>query len=189
MFDITQVVPILEVICDEPSGSITRKVRPLSFDMETLYHFWSKAREFPTLFSQVVTDDFGEFCALFMVYDKTGNMEPKGLFWVIDDWVGILYMTDISVPVEATVHYTFFDRRQRGRVPLVKEMLKFVFRKYQFNRLNATLPLYAKASFPFIKAVGFKDEGRKRQCRLHKGQYFDEELFGILKSEVLTDGK
>lgn len=195
MFDINQVEPILSVDCHEPVTTIdgrvkeiitiNRKVRPLTFDMETLFHFWKEARKFKYLFAQEINDDFGAFCSLFLANGPMGQYEGKGIFYLIDDWIGILYMTDISYPSEATVHYTFFDRRQNGRVPLIKEMLKHVFLKYGFNRLNASLPLYATPAFPFVKAIGFKDEGRKRQCRLYKGVYFDEALFGILKSEVL----
>lgn len=185
MFDLKQVNPILTVECHEPNGVFRREVRPLIFDMDTLFHFWEKAKQFPTLFAQDINDNFGEFCSLFLSNGHNGQYEAKGLFYLIDDWVGILYMTDISHPSEATVHYTFFDRRQNGRVPLMKEMIKHVFLKYGFNRLNASLPLYATPAFPFVKAIGFVDEGRKRKCRLYKNEYYDEALFGILKSEVL----
>jgi RimJ/RimL family protein N-acetyltransferase len=190
MFDINQVKPLFQFECDEPGGVVTRQVRQLTLDLDTLQHFWLKAKEFPTLFAQEVNDDFGQFCEIFITKLPNGKYVAKGLLWLIDDWVGVLYLTDIY-PDEATVHYTFFDRRQKGRLNLVKAMIYYVFKKYQFNRLNASLPLFVKPySFEFVNKLGFKSEGRKRQSVMHKGQFFDEALFGLLKSEVLeTNGR
>lgn len=178
--------PILVVECDEPEGIIERKVYFLELTIENLYSFWTRAREFPTLFAQKVNEDFGMFCEMFLSKLPSGLYTAKGLLWVVDDFVGVFYITDIS-DSDAYVHYSFFDRRQKGRVNLVKAMLKFAFGKFGFNRLSASLPLYVKPyAFAFVKSCGFKDEGRKRKARYFKGEYFDESLFGILREEVLN---
>lgn len=179
--------PILIIECDEPEGLIKRNVYHAEITLDFLHTFWTKAKKFPTLFAQTVNDDFGQFCEIFLRKDAKGEYVAKGLIYVIDDFVGVFYMTDMYWPDDATVHYTFFDRRQKGRVPLVKAMLRHVFEIYKFNRLSASLPMYVnKYAFAFVNMCGFKEEGRKRECRKYQGEYFDETLYGILSSEVLA---
>lgn len=178
--------PILSVECNERGNVVTRKVYKMELTIETLYRFWNKAKQFPTLFSKSINDNFGEFCAIFISYDQFGQFTANGLLYVIDDFVGVFYMTNINSIDDATVHYTFFDGRLHGRIPLAKEMLAYTFKTFGFHRLSTALPMYVKGhAFAFVRSIGFKEEGRKRECREYKGELFDECLFGILASEVL----
>jgi RimJ/RimL family protein N-acetyltransferase len=66
-------------------------------------------------------------------------------------------------------------------------MLQFVFNRYKFQRLTVEAALFASpATFKFIERLGFKQEGRKRAARLYKGHWFDVNIYGILRSEVLN---
>lgn len=194
--------PILTVVCDEKGESITHNVYPFSLTMDSLTRLWEVAKVHPTLFGIAATKDFGRFCEVFLHYNE-GKVEGNGIVWLVDDYTGIFYMTDIYAPDDAMVHFSFFDRRMRGRENLVKGMLKYVFKKYGFRRLSAQVPMFAlpkgyreslKTSgkspteagvFGFVKACGFIQEGRKRSCIEYKGDYFDVILYGILKEEVL----
>lgn len=175
---------ILSIACDEPQGSIVRHVRPMLFTMENLRQFWDKSRQFSTLFTSEIRGDFKKFIELF-VYEDVRGLNGKGLVWVIDDFVGVFYMTDIDAGANALVHYSFFDRRQHGRVEITKAMLRYVFEKYQFRRLSVEIPFYAtKAAFNFTERLGFVKEGRKRKAAFYKGDYFDVNCYGILREEV-----
>lgn len=177
---------ILQVTCDEPSGKITHTVRRLILTPQNLHTFWTKARQFKTLFNQEVRDDFKKFLEVFL-RDGPNGVETNGLFWVVDDFMGLLYITDIVPECDALAEYTFFDRRTRGREPLVRAMLKYVFDKYNFNRLTVEVGVYAHpATMKFIESVGFKNEGRKRRATLFDNKWFDVLIYGILKEE-LTD--
>ena len=97
-------------------------------------------------------------------------------------------MTDIIPAVDASVHYSFFDGRHKGRAELVKEMLRFGFEKFQFQRMTVQVPLYANQyTRIFIESLGFKKEGRKRRAARFKGDWFDVNFYGILPEE-LSDG-
>ena len=122
-----------------------------------------------------------------MSEELDGSVIPNGLFWVIDDFVGVFYINEIDVMNrEAHVHYTFFDRRTNGRIKLVKEMMKYVFLKYNFQRLNAPIPLYTSPiTRKFCLDLGFYYEGKKRDAAFYKGQWFSVNLYGILRKEVL----
>lgn len=166
------------------------EIHSLTFDQDTINKFWDKARQFPTVYGQEV-GDFASFMNMFFDHDVvSGLLSPRGLFWVLNDFTGVFYLTEIIEGpdglLDANAHYTFFDKRHRGRVPLVKEMLKFWFTKYEFQRLSAAIPNYVTAQARhFAQECGMCYEGKKRKCAKYKGEYFDMNLYGILKSEVL----
>ncbi len=183
----TEPIPVLSAICAEPEGEVERFVYPMFLTPENLKLFWEKSRNFKYIFDNSVNGDFKRFCELFLYGGPAGELCSNGLFWVVDDWVGIFYMTRIIPGQDAEVHYTFFDRRHRGRQELSREMLKYVFRKYNFRRLTVEIPLYAsRHTFDFVVSMGFKKEGRRRKAIWHNDDWFDVASFGILKEEALN---
>lgn len=188
---------LVSAICNEPHGDVEHHVTQMPLTLGNLYSFWEKARKYPTLFGIKVSEDFGQFCSIFISKDSSDIYTANGLVWVIDDLLGVFYMTDIYAPDDAMVHFTFLDGRIRGRVPLVKAMLHHVFERYQFRRLSAMIPMYAVTKgyktekidptatgvFKFVEDCGFKKEGRKRKCAPYKDDYFDAIMYGILREE------
>lgn len=174
--------PIIKHVCEEPEGSVERAVYPLSFTPENLQKFWDKAHQFPTLYGREIKSA-QEFYDLFISSDGQ-NITLNGLFYVIDDFVGVFYLTDIS-NVEATVHYSFFDKRHKGRSGLVKKMLKYIMDTYQFKRLNANVPLYTTRYVRhFVTSIGFLLEGRKRKSAYFNGQWYDTLLYGLTSEDI-----
>lgn len=191
--------PVFEVTLDEPEGRVTRKVFPIVFTLPNLQKFYDKAKRFPTLYGKEIIDSPEEFIKLFLVPNGEDSFTLNGLFWGIcdnenlDNLVGVFYMTDI-MPSEALVHYTFFDRRHKGREKLVKEMLKYVFNTYKFQRLAVEIPLYTiskhknQNTIRFIVNCGFFYEGKKRKAAHYRGDWYDINMYGILRTEALRDG-
>lgn len=183
----TDDAPILTMVCQEPDGPVTRCVYPLRLTPDTMKIFWEKARKFKYLFDMEVNSDFRKFCELLLSDGKGDQLQPTGLFWVVDDFVGVFYMTRIRPGLDAEVHYTFFDRRQKGREELALEMIRYAFRKYNFRRLSVEVPMYATShAFRFVESLGFRHEGRRRKAAWHNDDWFDVKLFGILKEEALS---
>ncbi len=181
--------PILRAVCQEPEGNIERAVRFMPLSIGNLRTLWERARQFDTLFGNEINNDFAKFIDVVMRQGPDG-IEPTGLFWIVDDFVGMFYLTHIIPEEQADVHYSFFDRRHRGRLHLVKEMLKYGFKRYGFVRLNVWIPVYAtKQAFEFVSQLGFKDEGKKRKGAYYKGKWFDVVLFGLLREEVLNESQ
>jgi len=181
---------VLSVLCEEPEGDIVRHVRPMELSIENMKKFWDLAKDYKTLFTEEIRGDFGKFVNQMMKQTDSGSLEATGLYWVVDDFVGVFYMTDITMQgdqlLDALVHYTFLDGRHRGRLNLVKELLKFAFTKYGYIRLTTRVALYAtRHTFIFVEKIGFKKEGRIRRAVLKEGEYFDVNSYGILKEEVL----
>jgi RimJ/RimL family protein N-acetyltransferase len=178
--------PVVRVVCDEPGGSVVRYVRPALLTRENLARYWSKLREFPTLFNFQITS-FEDFAASF-VSQENGVIKPNGLVWEVDD-VGLFFLTDIYPVFQASGHFTFWDRRFRGREKLAQEMLKYVFREFGFRRIIAEVPLYSQPTLKAVERIGFTKEGRLREYVYYQGEWWDVNLYSILAREILDDGK
>src|SRR5678809_584878 len=111
MFD--ESIPIFSVACPEPEGMTVRGVYPMPLTPQNMKMFWEKARVFKTLFTRELNDSFQEFAET-LISKHGEELSANGLYWRIDNFVGIFYMTDIT-DIDAQIHYTFFDRRHRGR--------------------------------------------------------------------------
>src|SRR5690606_16516863 len=122
-----------------------------------------------------VAGDFEKFVNIFISVSEDGTLQSDGLFWVVDDFVGVFYMNNIIPTIDATLHYAFFDKRMKGRIDLCIEMINFIFEKYQFRRLTVEIPTYASPHTSYIveKVIGFKYEGKKRGFRYFDGKWFD----------------
>lgn len=162
------------------------KVRRMNLSAETLQEFWEHARQYPVIFGKEVLDNPSEFISLF-IHNNNGTLEANGLFFVVNDFLGIFYLTDIIPGEDALAHYTFFDRRHHNREELVRKMLEYVFKRYDFQRLSVQIPNYATPQARhFIQDCGFSYEGKRRKAAFYKNNWFDINLYGILKSEVLN---
>lgn len=185
METLTRPHHILTVVCDEPKGPVARKVYPMPLTPENIQKFWEKARRFKTVFAGEISGDFRKFAELFMSQDENGVPRAHGLFWVVDDFVGVFYM-DRMTGVDAHAHYIFFDGNHQGRRALAREMLDYAFRKFGFQRITVELPLYASETvFKFVASVGFKKEGKKRNAVFFRNQWFTVACFGILRADIL----
>lgn len=164
------------------------EIRPLIFTQENSIKFYEKAKQFPTIYGKEFLSSPESFMELFV--NRIGDsFELNGLFWVINDFIGVFYLSEIEEHegqlTDAQAHYTFFDRRHHGREKLIAEMLHFLFKKYGFNRLSVEIPNYASPQTRhFITDCGFKYEGKKRRAAKYKDDWFDVNLYGILKSEL-----
>jgi len=178
---------VVSSICDEPEGTVVRHVRFMPLHMENLRMFWEKSRNFRTIFTQEINADFKKFLNLFLFQEHDGTIGVRGLFWVIDDFVGVYYMTHIVPEQDAQVHYSFFDRRHKGRIWITQDLLKHAFEEYHFRRLSIELPFYVTGSSRlFVERLGFVKEGRKRKCSKFDEQWFDANLYGMLYEEGMA---
>jgi RimJ/RimL family protein N-acetyltransferase len=159
------------------------KVYPLRLTPESLAKLYSLSRPHPTLLGEWIRTPI-DFAKLWVTELADGTLDPKCLVWVVDEYVGIFYLTDIQAGIDALCHYCFFDSRTKGRADLTRNMLRYVFQEYQFHRLTIEVPLFAHAAFPFVESLGFIREGRKRHCRYYKGEWFDVNIYGMLADEV-----
>lgn len=180
---------IVTAECNEPDGLVTREVRLLKFTPVNLSKFWAQAKKHRTIFRFEIGGDFRKFMDRFVKQGPSGDLLPTGLFWVVDDFVGVFYLTDIDIGIDAVAHYSFFDGRHHGREKLVLEMLKYAFTVLGFNRLTSEIPLHASPhTHNFVEhTVGFKKEGRKRAASELNGKFYDLNIYGLTKEEAFMN--
>lgn len=185
MITFNTAIPVVTAVCAEPEGVTVRYVYPMPLSPENLRRFWEKSRKFSTVFGTEVKNDFKKFCELFLSQEDNGVPRAHGLFWVIDDFVGVYYMTHIT-QISAQVHYTFFDRRHFGREELTREMLRYAFRRFGFWRMDTEIPTYVTHNtHGFVAALGFKKVGRKRKAVEFKGARHDVLTYDIVREDIL----
>lgn len=174
---------IFSGLCNEPKGEIERFVYPMILTPENLNKFWNKAKQFKALFWGNINGNFHRFLSTLVSQDGD-RIVPNGLFWMVDDMVGVYYLTHLQSH-DAQIHYAFFDRRQHGREELTKKMIKYVFEEYGFHRLSAEIPACFTSTALFVeKGLEMRLEGRKRNAALLDDKWYDVKCYGILKEET-----
>ncbi len=173
---------IFTCVCNEPEGEVVRTVKLFGFTKENLAKLYERIQRFSTFMGYEI-NNFQDMLGFFIREETQGALIPKGLALVVDDFVGLFYLTDIIGLEEATVHYTFFDRRHKGRVEICKKALAYTFNHFQFHRLSTQVPGYAVFTQKFVESLGFVKEGKLRKNRLSRGKYYDTFVYGLLREE------
>ena len=177
--------PALVVECNEPEGTFDRTVTPVAISLQKLRYYYEKLKEFDVVFNDHVPNTPGGFASIFVSIDEDFKVTANGLLWEVDD-VGILYLTHIVPGLSATAHFSFWDRRLRGREKLIYEMIKLAFEHYGFQRIETRVALYANPVLGAVERIGFVKEGRARKAVKRNGEWYDVNLYAMIKEEVLN---
>ena len=62
-------------------------------------------------------------------------------------------------------------------------ILKYAFEALDLNRVEARIATLNEASKYLVKSIGFQLEGVMRQDSFINGEFYDMEVYGILKNE------
>ena len=174
--------PVLRVRCEEPEGEFLREVRLMPLSIESLTYLWEKLSKFPILFNRHI-EGMDDFFETFISQNQDGTLRANGIIWEVDD-VGIFFLTDLYPAYQATGHFTFWDRRFRGRRDLIRQMVAYVFKEFGFRRLIAEIPLYAMPTIHAMEGIGFVKEGRLRKAAWYNGEWWDVTLYSVLEEEA-----
>lgn len=170
-------------ICNEPEGQVLRTVRHFDFSKENLDRLYSQISKFPSFMGVEIKNYQDMF--RFLIDTRDGKITPRGLCMVIDDFIGVFWLADIKALHEASVHYTFFDARHRGRVDLCKLAIDFAFKHFQFQRLWTQVPTPAIGVNKFVSSLGFKLFGTARRNTYFQGKFHDTNMYDVLREEYL----
>lgn len=176
--------PLMRVLCKEKKLEVVREVRPAELTTERMRYYYEKMKPFKAIFNDHVNGSFERFANLFLSENvETGTLQPRGMIWEVDD-VGILYLTEVN-QTQGTAHFTFWDRRLRGRENLILEMVRYCVEHYEIHRIEVRVALYATPIMLAVERMGFKHEGRLRDAVMYEGEWFDVNVYSILSHEVL----
>ena len=176
---------IVTQVCHEPEGDFERSIRLMPLSVENLKRFWNEAIQYRTLFNEEIRGDFNKFLNVFLYYDTEKKIQTRGLFWVLDDFAGVYYMTRMIPGIDALVHVNMLDGRFKGREEITKKVLLYAFEKFKFHRLTIQVPVYIKPNvIRFIRNLGFVSEGRLRGMVSYHDKWFDVFSFSIFRDEI-----
>lgn len=105
-------------------------------------------------------------------------------------FVGLVTLTDIDWKnrrAESGIRLTLDAPKQEGiATDALKSLLQYAFDELNLNRIYATVVEHNIASIKLHTKCGYKKEGVFRKSVYKRGDYHDEIVFSILKSDYLN---
>jgi len=154
-------------------------VRNMVLTLDKIRQLWFIVQRHRTLFSDLTRGDFENFVRALLARN-TMWFEV----WEYDVIIGIIWLTDLELVTDATIHMAFFDRRPLEKVGVCRALLKWAFTEMPLQRLSVTPPRIYKHTIRLCERMGFKLEGCKRSALLMGGQWQDQFFYGITRKEV-----
>lgn len=156
------------------------RLREMVLTWEKIGILWETMKRHNTLFSDITRDDSANFVEALTTPNTLWMEVWKG----DEEIVGVLWVTDLYVTIDANVHCVYFDRAPAEKDGITWEAVKWFFRNFPAQRLTAPVPALYHATIRMLKRIGFTEEGRKRNAILISGKWSDQLLFGITRPEV-----
>lgn len=154
-------------------------VNDLSLTPEKAAAVWKVIKRHQTLFSDLTRNDPENFVrALTAPYTLWLEVRERGIL------IGIIWFGDLHLVTEATGHMVFFDRKTHEKLPLCREVIKWLFQSFPIHRLNVTPPDIYIATVRLLRKLGMKEEGIKREAVLLGGKWRNQVLFGLTRTEA-----
>lgn len=154
----------------------------LGLTAEKTRELWIKASKYPVLFSDCTEGKFEPF------YWTLNN--PVSIWFEVRsaengaDPLGLLYLTDVHPGIDATAHFTFWDKRVAGREPLILFVAEWIMDRFNLMRIGTAVPPYQKGVVRFVKRLGFVQEGVARDATLYDGKAWPLIMFGMTRQDL-----
>lgn len=149
--------------------------RIASFNRQKLLNLWEMVSKYPTTFADGSKNP--EDFIRRLLAKNTIVIETEG---------GLILIEDIEVGVAAEFHATFWDHKLSPRKEELKDILLWVFLTFNLERLETTVASYARAVKRFLKEkLGFVYEGTLRNAFKNQDEFYNLEIYSILRNEVL----
>jgi hypothetical protein len=155
--------------------------RPLVLVKGKLEALWNRMSMYPQIFDDVIPRTFEAF--------KETMLAPTNQFYEIvegDETIGLAAATQVRPTLDANMHVVMFDRRLRGREPVLLGALRDFGIRAKLRRMTVALPEDNRTAIKLVERLGFKLEGVMRKAHLRDGIYRDYHIFGILAEELYS---
>lgn len=146
---------------------------------EKIEWLWTEMQKYPTLFSDLTKGDKDNFASLVLDRNSIWFEVLNG-----ETLVGVIYFTEMHQRIDCAAHLIFFDRKLPEKIGICREVAKWMFDNFPINRITAVVPRIYWATIKLAKSIGFTPEGRKRKSQLIGNRWVDEDILGLLRSEV-----
>lgn len=155
--------------------------RPLVLTKGKLEYLWDRMRMYPQVFDDIIPRTFEVF--------KETMLAPTNQFYEILDKgeiLGLAAATQVRPTLDANMHLVMFDRRLRGREPVLLAALRDFGIRAKLRRMTVVLPEDNKTAIKLVERLGFRLEGVMRKAHLRDGIYRDYHIYGILAEELYS---
>jgi hypothetical protein len=155
--------------------------KPLVLVNGKLEYLWNRMRMYPQVFDDIIPRTFEAF--------KETMMAPTNQFYEIiegEETIGLAAATQVRPTLDANMHVVMFDRRLRGREPILLEALRDFGIRAKLRRMTVALPEDNRTAIKLVGRLGFKLEGVMRKAHLRDGIYRDYHIYGILAEELYS---
>jgi len=155
--------------------------QPLTLNPTKTAVLWDRMGQFPRLFATEQETTFESFRRIMedrqtvlLGFHRNEEREPMGLAMI----------EDIIPGIEATIQVSFFDRKLKGREPLVREFVRWVFDTLRTERIATRIAGDAVWMQDFFGRVGLYFEGVKKNWFRKDGKVADLHWYGVTRPEV-----
>ncbi len=153
--------------------------RPLVLTNGKIEELWNRMKLYPQVFDDVIPRTMEAF--------RENLLAPTNQFYEFvegEDVIGLAAATQVRPKLDANLHLVMFDRRLRGREPIITEALQEFAVRAKLRRMTVVLPEDNKTAIKLVLRLGFKPEGVMRKAHVRDGIYRDYHIFGILLEEL-----
>ena len=140
---------------------------------------WAVVSKFKTLFSDMSLNSYGTFVQAITDTDSVWYEICEG-----DQLAALIFLQGMSKLVDIEVHILALDRMPAEKAPVVKQLIRYVFKTYPMLHRMTTQPLTIYyAAIRLAKRVGFVEEGVKREAVLVHSKWADQAILGLLRRQ------
>jgi len=156
------------------------EVREMVLTKEKVERIWKLLQDYRTLFSDLTRGDYNAWVQ-YITDPNTYWLEIYGE----KDLVGVVYFEQLNAMIDFEGHMMFFDRRPAEKKEVLRELLKFMFARFDLlNRITLNVPKMYYATRRLALAMSFVEEGTKREAVMIGGKWCDLISYGILRRQV-----
>lgn len=183
------IIELLRLPVSDRSGDYEMSVRLLQqfgeltsyLDRRKIAELWKLSAQHEVLFSDHTDGKIEPFLDTLF--------HPRAVwyeFFRLDEEVpvGVAYVSRVIPFFDADAHIAFWDGIASGRQPVVWASLQGLFDEFRLRRVSAAIPVYQSGTIRFVKKLGFREEGEKREAVVRNGEWFSQALFGITRDEL-----
>lgn len=146
---------------------------------EKVQQLWLSVKKIRALFSDLTQNDFSNF---FQALTHQNSLWFE--VWDDEELVGIVWLADTHLVIDAVAHMMFLDSKPAEKKPVVKELIRWVFKNYPLQRMTAFVPEPYHATKRLTESVGFQQEGRKRDAVMLSGKLYDLYMYGLTRRRL-----
>ena len=161
--------------CKQGDEYVTISAQPMILGSRDILELWNRLSKFQVLFASPEESNFPNFLSM---------LQDEHSILINFDGKGMALVSDIIPTVQASVQISFWDSRLKGREPLIRELVRWIFDTLRVRRVAMPIRADARAMRAFMERVGLYFEGALKNWVKSQNKTYDLHLYGVVREEV-----